>query len=33
LQNTCKLSYFCFGTFLSISGHLLGLLHGCCTVR
>jgi len=27
LQNSCKSSYFCFGTFLGISGDLLGLLH------
>src|SRR5215218_936689 len=31
LQNACKWQYFCVDAFPSISGDLLGLLHGCCT--
>jgi hypothetical protein len=31
VQNACKLSCFRVDTFPSISGDLLGLLHGCCT--
>jgi hypothetical protein len=31
LQNRCKSAYFLHDAFPSISGDLLGLLHGCCT--
>ena len=31
MQNTCKWQHSDEGTFLSISGDLFGLLHGCCT--
>ena len=31
LQNSCKQLYSCVDAFPSISGDLLGLLHGCCT--
>src|SRR5215207_9011467 len=30
-QNTCKYPYFVRDTFLTFSGYLPGLLHGCCT--
>jgi hypothetical protein len=32
LQNSCKSPYFSFGAFPNLSGYLLGLLHGCCTL-
>jgi hypothetical protein len=31
VQNACKWQHSDDGAFLSISGDLLGLLHGCCT--
>jgi hypothetical protein len=33
LQNPCKQPYSRVKAFHSISGDLLGLLHGCCTGR
>ncbi len=32
MQNACKYQHSDDGTLLDISGDLLGLLHGCCTV-
>ena len=31
LQNSCKSRFSCEEVLLKLSGHLLGLLHGCCT--
>jgi hypothetical protein len=31
LQNARKSRYFRVDAFPNVSGHLLGLLHGCCT--
>jgi hypothetical protein len=31
LQNSCKHVHFLDYTFPKLSGHLLRLLHGCCT--
>src|SRR5215208_5180110 len=31
VQNACKWQYSDGSPLLSVSGHLLGLLHGCCT--
>jgi hypothetical protein len=32
LQNSCKSQGLLYDAFLNISGYLLGLLHGCCTL-
>jgi hypothetical protein len=32
LQNNCKRTHFPHDAFLAFSGHLLGLLHCCCTL-